>query len=248
MKLRYQYQVQYQEVDADRRLRLYTLENYLLNVGGRAADDGGYGIRDLLPYGLTWVIVRLSLEMLYIPTHDEQIEIETWIESYTHLLSVRNYRIYLLSDHGESQLIGQARSTWAVLDIQKREIVNGMDYPMFANSIHGEPLTMTRAPRMRSIAQPDGRTDHTVVYSDIDYNGHVNSCKYLEWMLNAFQPKCLHFGIRLDINYIREIHIPNILTTLFQTTPQGVQYQQIDNEGVSCCIANISNLDHHVLT
>ena len=48
MKYRYNYIIPYQDVDASRRLRLYTMENYLLNVAGRVADEMGFGI----PYEL----------------------------------------------------------------------------------------------------------------------------------------------------------------------------------------------------
>ena len=49
MKYRYNYIVPYQDVDATRRLRLYTMENYLLNVAGKVADEMGIGIPMLLP-------------------------------------------------------------------------------------------------------------------------------------------------------------------------------------------------------
>ena len=44
MKYWYDYKIKYQEVDDRKKLRLYNLENYLLEVAGRVADDLGFGI------------------------------------------------------------------------------------------------------------------------------------------------------------------------------------------------------------
>ena len=41
MKYRHTIIVPYQDVDASRRLRLYSMENYLLNVAGKVADEMG---------------------------------------------------------------------------------------------------------------------------------------------------------------------------------------------------------------
>ena len=51
MKYNYEYTVKYQEVDASRKLRLFNLENYLLEVAGITADAMGIGISTLRPMG-----------------------------------------------------------------------------------------------------------------------------------------------------------------------------------------------------
>jgi len=217
---------------------LYTLENYLLNVAGRAAEEEGYGIRQLLPLGYTWVITRLNLEMKYLPVHYDTIRIETWVEQNAHMLSVRNYRIYLKDD-----LIGRAKSVWAVLDLNKREIVNAFDLPMFACKVDGELLEMPRPVRMLPISVPDGEALHQIQYSDCDYNQHCNSCKYLERMLDAYLPKIENCPIRLDINYIKEVHILDQISTKFFTDSLGSHYQQVDENGKSVCTALITCLE-----
>lgn len=248
----YSYKIQYQEVDADRRLRLYTLENYLLNVGGRAADDGGFGTKALLPYGYTWIITRLNLTMDYIPTHGDIITIESWVEHNAHMLSIRDYRIYLSSSrpdftdgrwqedkaqwlNNNARLIGQAKSTWAVLDLEKREIVNAFDLDIFNNVCDPQILEMPKAERLTPILQPTGSGKHTICYSDVDYNGHCNSCKYLEWMLNTRRINPNGSAIRLDINYVKEIHLGEVIETIYLEQPDSIQYQQKNEAGQTCC-------------
>lgn len=279
---RYTYEIQYQEVDANRRLRLYTLENYLLNVFGRASDDQGIGIKYLYPQGLTWIITSLSLELSYLPTHGEFMTIETWIERDAHLLSVRNFRIYLLPSEAkkpadglipneeatvpeQSVLIGQGKSVWAVLDLQKREIASVFEQPAFQKVADGEPLSIPRAERMKPILTPTCQSSRKIVYSDVDYNAHCNSCKYLEIMLDIYRPtfdslsqspmgsqsqstrtsdNILSFQPtwRLDINYSKELHLGSEAVTLVECLPTSTRYQLRNSEGETCCNARISHI------
>lgn len=238
MKYNYEYEIKYQEVDGGRKLRLYNLENYVLEVAGKVADDLGFGIKALHPMGLTWILTRLSIEMNELPTHCDKVRFETWIESNSHMLSTRNFRIYL-NVKDEWKLIGQCKSVWAVLDLTKREIVNVFDLPIFENCVDGEVIEMSRV-RMTTIPEPTGIVGHKVVYSDIDYNGHCNSCKYLEAMLNAYMPDYQGKRLRLDINYQKEAMLGEELQTAYLITEDGVQYQLRNENGETSCSAKIT--------
>ena len=234
MKYSYNYEIKYQEVDGRKKLRLFNLENYLLEVAGTVADELGFGIAKLHPMGLTWILTRISVEMYELPTHCQKIRIETWIESNAHMLSTRDYRIY-----SDDRLIGQCKSVWAVLDLEKREIVNIFDHPMFADCIDGEVIDMPRV-RMTTIPEPTGCVPHKIVYSDIDYNGHCNSCRYLQAMTDAFLPDYYGKRLRLDLNYSKEAMLGETLQTYYLVTEEGVQYQQKNENGETSCSAKIT--------
>lgn len=234
MKYSYEYDIKYQEVDGQKKLRLFNLENYLLEVAGRVADELNFGIARLHPMGLTWILTRLSVEMYEMPTHCEHVRFETWIESNMHMLSTRDFRIY-----SGNRLIGQCKSVWAVLDLTKREIVNIFDDPMFANAIDGEVIDMPRV-RMTTIPEPTGCAPHKIVYSDIDYNGHCNSCRYLQAMTDAYLPDYYGKKVRLDINYSKEAMQGETLQTYYLITEDGVQYQQKNENGETSCSAKIT--------
>lgn len=234
MKYSYDYEIKYQEVDGRKRLRLFNLENYLLEVAGRVADELGFGIRALHPIGLTWILTRMSVEMYELPTHCEKVRFETWIEGNMHMLSTRDYRIW-----SGDRLIGVCKSVWAVLDMEKREIVNCFDMPVFEGCVDGEVLDLPRV-RMTTIPEPTGCTPHKVVYSDIDYNGHCNSCRYLQAMTDAYLPDYYGKKVRLDINYSKEAMLGEELQTYYLVTDEGVQYQQKNSAGETSCSAKIT--------
>ena len=234
MKYSYSYEIKYQEVDVQKKLRLYNLENYLLEVAGAMADQLGFGIQALHPIGLTWILTRLSVEMYELPTYCQKVRFETWLESNVHMLSTRNYRIY-----SGDKLIGQCKSVWAVLDMEKREIVNCFDNPIFEGSVDGEVIDLPRV-RMTTIPEPTGCVPHKVVYSDIDYNGHCNSCRYLQAMTDAYLPDYYGKKVRLDINYSKEAMPGETLQTNYLITEDGVQYQQKNENGETSCSAKIT--------
>lgn len=254
MKYRHKIIVPYQDVDATRCLRLYSMENYLLNVAGKVADAMGIGIPALLPMNYTWIITHMNMEMLYLPKHGEEMVVETWIERNAHMLSVRDFRIYKPQEDGSELLIGCAKSVWAVLNLETREIVNIFDHDIFNESVDGDVLNMARAPRFKPIVLDDLESDamalqtgeilHEIQYSDVDYNRHCNSCKYLEWMVNAMQAFDNQKPFRLDINYVKELYQGDIMYTRFLKTENAVQYQQVDENGITCCNAMISKIDN----
>ena len=245
MKYSYEYEIKYQEVDGKKRLRLFNLENYLLEVAGTVADALGFGIAKLHPMGLTWILTRMSIEMNELPTHCEKVRFETWIESNVHMLSTRNFRIYAKPSEFSHQpsdewiLIGQCKSVWAVLDLEKREIVNVFNDPMFEGCVDGEVIEMARV-RMTTIPEPTGVVPHKVVYSDIDYNGHCNSCRYLQAMTDAYLPDYYGKKVRLDISYSKEAMLGETLQTCYLVTEDGVQYQQKNEAGETSCSAKIT--------
>ena len=252
MKYRHSIIVPYQDVDATRRLRLYSMENYLLNIAGKVADEMGIGIPALLPMNYTWIITHMNMEMMYLPMHGEEMIVETWIERNAHMLSVRDFRIYRKESDGKEVLIGCAKSVWAVLDLSSREIVNIFDMPLFEGAVDGEMLEMSRAPRFKPIVLDDlenaeaqtGEILHEIQYSDVDYNCHCNSCKYLEWMVNAIKAFDNQKPFRLNINYVKELYQGDTMYTRFLKTNDAVQYQQVDENGVTCCNAKISQIEN----
>ena len=103
----------------------------------------------------------------------------------------------------------------------------------------GEVIEMPRV-RMTTIPEPTGCEVHKIVYSDIDYNGHCNSCRYLQAMTDAYLPAYYGRKVRLDINYSKEAMLGETLQTYYLVTEEGVQYQQKNEAGETSCSAKIT--------
>lgn len=123
--------------------------------------------------------------------------------------------------------------------MEKREIVNVFDNPIFEGSVDGEVLDMPRV-RMTTIPEPTGCVPHKIVYSDLDYNRHCNSCRYLQAMTDAYLPDYYGKRVRLDINYSKEVGLGDELQTFYLVSQDGVQYQQKNQAGETSCSAKLS--------
>ena len=94
--------------------------------------------------------------------------------------------------------------------------------------------------RMTTIPERTGCAVYKVVYSDIDYNGHCNSCRYLQAMTDAYLPDYYGKKVRLDINYSKEAMPGEELTTYYLVSEDGVQYQMKNSYDETSCSAKIS--------
>ena len=164
-------------------LTMSVLGNHLLNCAGFHAADRGFGIASLNENHYTWVLSRLAIELEELPFQYESFSVQTWVENVYRLFTDRNFSI--LNKDGKT--IGYARSVWAMISMETRK-------PADLLTLHGGSIVDYVCDKECPIEKP-GRikisdkavsTDYQTKYSDIDINGHVNSIKYIEHILDLF--------------------------------------------------------------
>ena len=199
------------QVDFNGKLFMSVLGNNLLNTAGFHANDRGFGIATLNQSKYTWVLSRFVIEMNEMPSQYEHYSIETWIEKVFRFFTNRNFAIK--GDGGK--VYGYAKSIWAMISLDTRK-------PEDLLVLHGGSIANYVVPDKECPIDPPGRvkvTDAEPVftyrscYSDIDVNGHVNSVKYMEHMINLlpFQLFKEHFIKRFEIAYVAESYIGDVL-------------------------------------
>jgi acyl-ACP thioesterase len=209
--------------------------DYILRAANDDADKLGFGIRDLNVNNSSWVLSRMAVELYRIPSRHEQVAIYTWVSEYGRLVTTRN----MVLEDESGKRIGAAVTQWAMIDLATRR---PLDLSVLADK---NTSFVDREPpieRPRKIGAIEGGREQSraVVYSDIDFNGHVNSMKYLEWMLDRVPVELLE-GVRsarFDINYVHEAKLGQILSILSsETEPRGFDIRSED--GISICRAAI---------
>lgn len=170
-------------VDFTGRLTLGVLGNHLLNCAGFHATERGFGMAELNEENYTWVLSRLAIDMDEMPLQYESFSIQTWVENVYRLFTDRNFAI--LDKDGRK--IGYARSVWAMISMQTRKpidllAINGGD---IVNYVCDEPCPIEKPSRIKVMAT-EPVASLTAKYSDIDINGHVNSIRYIEHILDLF--------------------------------------------------------------
>ena len=231
----YYYDIDPQSVDVNRNVKIPYLISLLLNTAGRSSDEYKIGIDQLMGEGKSWVLSRLALEMKRMPRHNERVRVDTWIETVERMFSLRNFQIV-----SDGEIIGEARSVFTVIDLNTRRPVNLMEEERFARLSNGVPVSIEEPVKIASVS--DGKEFHyTTCYSDMDFNGHCNSTRYIEWMLNALpieEAKQLN-ATRIDINYMREVMPGTEVVVKYASSPDRVSYDICDAGGNSVARALI---------
>ncbi len=232
----YSYRIEPRDVDSTLRVRIYTMGDYVLRAANDDADMLGFGVRDLNVSNSSWVLSRLAIELERIPSRHERIDVYTWVSDYGRLMTTRNMT---LSDE-EGCGIGAAVTQWAMIDLDTRR-------PLDLSALSDKRTSLVdreppiEKPRKIGPFECALERPHRVVYSDIDFNGHVNSMKYLEWMADTMPAELLEkaAGLRFDINYIHEAKLGQALAVCYAETGDIHRFDIRNGEGLSICKAEI---------
>ena len=183
---RYPFYVEPFHVDFKGRMFMSVLGNHLLNAAGNHSQRRGWGIGALNEHQHTWVLSRLSIELEEMPYQYEHGEIQTWVESVIRLFTNRNFAVL----RADGTPYGYARSTWAMIDTETRkpcDLLTLYDGDILRYIVSEEECSCPIAGhgRFRFKSPKLVRTIDTH-YSDVDINGHINSIKYIEHILDLF--------------------------------------------------------------
>ena len=235
-KKRYSYKIEAQHIDFRKKVSLTSLTNFILLTSGKNADENGFGIMDLLANNYTWVLSRLVIEMDRIPTEDDTISIQTWVEDVGTAFTTRSFKIYDAQD----KIIGHASSSWAVMDMKTRRGVPLSALPSINNYIENETTPICEPQRIPATEDDISNiaNSFTVRYSKIDVNNHANSLFYVQWISDCFSLDHYraHKIRRFEINFLKELTIDDKGKVYRQETSPGDYYFSIitRDKGTAC--------------
>lgn len=235
------------ECNPQQRMPLTLLINRLIEVATLHANQIGIGFDFLVKENQTWVLSRVAVEMIRYPGVGENYSISTWISSISRLFSERDFEIL----DGEGKTIGHARTVWAVIDTSTRTVGDISRIGWVKEIIPDKQSPVEKPSRPHPVASPEGpdlpegyrEVKYRFQYTDIDFNRHVNSSRYIELLLNQWSLD-YHDANRLsrfEIAYIHEARYNEEATLRLlpeSITPDGTpaDYCGTDNFMAPCSI------------
>ena len=217
-------------VDFNGRLTMGVLGNHLLNCAGFHASERGFGIATLNEDNYTWVLSRLAIDLEEMPYQYEEFTVQTWVENVYRLFTDRNFAII----DKDGKKIGYARSVWAMINLNTRK-------PADLLTLHGgsivdyvcdEPCPIEKPSRIK-VATDQPCAKLTAKYSDIDINGHVNSIRYIEHILDLF-PIDLYKSKRIqrfEMAYVAESYYGDSLSFFEEEVSENEYHVEIKKNG-----------------
>lgn len=208
--------------DFSGRLFLGHLGNQMLNAADFHSTDRGFGMKYLMTIHRSWVLSRLAIEMTEMPSQYDHFTIETWVENAMRFFTSRNFCV---SD-GNGRIYGYGRSIWAMIDTESRQPcdIYSIDNGAIKNWIViDKPCPIEKGGRVKMSDNVELFRTLEVNYNDIDINGHVNSVKYIEHVLDLWDIDWYreHRLKRFEIAYVAEAHQSDLLNLYREQTAEN---------------------------
>lgn len=180
------------------------LGNLLLRCASLHAGEHGFGYSQMIKVHHAWVLSRLVIEMQQMPHTGDDFVIETWVDRLYRQFTDRHFTIY----RSDGSAYGHATSIWALIDTNTRQPADLEQLPNggFSSALIPErhaPISTMGRMRMKN---PELAYTHKTSFSDLDINGHVNSIRYIELLLDYFSAQYIaeHPVRRVEMAYCLE--------------------------------------------
>ena len=232
----YPFTIQPENVDFTLRASVASIISYMLNVAGTDAHRKGFGVETLQGHSFTWVLSRLAVDINTQPRQYSNIEIDTWVNEFNRLSSTRNFKMRIGED-----VIAAGVSQWCMLNMETRQAVDMTQLKdIYERAMVAEPSPITAPARLRDI-EPQASVSRPVVYSDIDFNRHVNTLRYIDLIFDSLPIELIekNNGMRLDINFIAEALYGEVLTIGWTSEDNVWQFEISSDSGKKLCRAKI---------
>jgi len=190
------------QCNAQREVSPATLVQQIIDVATEHADILNIGFKRMGENSTLWVLSRAAYEISRYPRMLETYTVTTWIEGYNKLFSDRDFAIRSAS----GELIGYARTVWMAIDKETRRPT---DLSAVADPEAVRPDLLCDMERPGKIRLPKEHTEPNVCRfgaSDIDFNRHVTSRRYVELVVDQLPLEVYDTCVlsRFEIAYSRE--------------------------------------------
>ena len=226
------------------------LGNHMLNAADFHSTARGFGMKYLMTIRRSWVLSRLAIEMEEMPQMYTKFNVETWVESAMRYFTSRNFRVVgtETDEFGNSSehVYGYGRSIWAMIDTESRQPTDifSIDNGAITNWIvKDKECPIDKGGRVKM--SDDAGLVRTIdtYYNDVDINGHINSVKYIEHVLDLWDLDWYreHQIKRFEIAYVAEAHAGDQLSFWReQTGEQEFCIRISKSDGTECCRSKVS--------
>jgi acyl-ACP thioesterase len=197
-------------------------------AAGLHAYQLGMSIPHLRRQGMTWLLLRTSLSISRYASWPQGLTVTTWPQKpwkfYFPRATIAN------DEHGNE--LFKALSQWMVIDLKTRRPARD---PVFANNFDGVGIPYELDPDLGRQRPFDESMEHMepynprLLYSDMDFNGHINNISYVNWLLEALphQFRDAYKVASIDISYLAETHRDDhIVVRTCIESPQGLTTEE----------------------
>lgn len=186
MKWMEEYRINAHDADLNGVVSVSGLLRYMQDTANLQMAGEGPSYDELFSDGYSFILSRMGIS-IYAPLHaHDRIRSETWAVASRGVTFNRCYRICRGDD-----IIAEAVSAWAMLNRKEQKLCRVSDFQLHYSQ--DEPLELDLPTRFRipSEVTMNLMGERTVLYADVDQNGHLNNTRYPD-ILCSYLPEMQH--------------------------------------------------------
>jgi medium-chain acyl-[acyl-carrier-protein] hydrolase len=200
---RYEYLINSYLTDSKQQLSLPAMFYLLQESAIVHAESHNFGWSALSENNSFWALARIKAQIDDYPLWKDSIFVETWSKGPDSVMAYRDFEIF----SSNNRKILSATSAWLMLNRDTRKpqrIALLKDKFPARYDRNALDLRLEKLPQHN--IQADDCDIHTVPYSAIDMNGHVNNTLYIQWIIDSFPVGYIlnHDVYDIEINYLQE--------------------------------------------
>lgn len=230
MKFTKHYTVKWHDTDANRCVRPTQLLMYMQETANFQLEDAGVSLDALRDEkGLAFLLSSISIRV-YAPLYTrDEIDVQTWVGEGHGFAYTRGFCVLR-----GGEVVAEASSIWALINLREKRLMRAGEAPYDI-----EPEEMPELDLPRRLRMPRGEDMETVgerriVYSDIDYNGHMNNTHYPDLFCD-FTPQILAFRVTgMMLSFVHEAAFGHTLKVQRTEVEDGYLFRTVDEDGTVC--------------
>ena len=234
------------DTDAHRNVRASKIIEYMQETANAQCESSGLPLEKLRDEKkLAFILGALSVN-IYSPLHAyEDIEVRTWCKEAKSYIFNRYFEIY----RGDER-VAEAATTWVLIDLNTKSMVRASNYEFMSGCFYyDEPVDPSSLPpkaRIDKDAQLYEVGKRRIVYSDIDYNMHMNNTHYPDMIcdfLSEMTDESSSYRVcSMSLSYVKESHLGALLTLERSELSDGKILVRTLNENGETCLDAIIGL------
>ncbi len=224
------YTVKWHDTDLNRCVTPSSILTYMQETAGEHLKTLVCSLDELRDgRGLAFLLSSISI-FVYEPLYaDDEIEVQTWVCEGRGLSYPRSFRILR-----KGKTVAEANSVWGLLDIKNRRLLHANESPFEAVPGEACALPLPRRLRVLKSEEMEAAGERRIVYSDVDYNGHMNNTHYPNLLCDFTPDICSRRVKGLVLSFLHEAAYGHTLRVLRRETEDGLRFRIVDTDGTLC--------------
>ncbi len=210
--------VSWEDTTIDNHLGITALDRDLLQAAVNHAEHLGFGFSDTSKEDLSWVLIRINIQVNRLPAWKEAYRVQTWPSRVGALTAFREFEV----TGAENELLAAATSEWSVINLKTRRPRRMSSLSHLFGHLTEKVILDRPFFKLDPAMAFEELFSVTVRYSDMDMNGHANAGKYFDWLSDAIYAIYGSNDVAfISFNYFHECLLGDTVSLQKSLSPEG---------------------------